>query len=84
MLKKSSFLALLLLVTGSLHLAEAATPVPAAPAVNAEAYMLLDYTSGAVLAEKQPDLRVEPASITKVMTAYVIFKREHQISKLQQ
>ncbi|KPK57831.1 MAG: D-alanyl-D-alanine carboxypeptidase [Gammaproteobacteria bacterium SG8_31] len=52
----------------------AETPTPAPPAVNAEAYLLVDYFSGETLAEKEADRKVEPASITKVMTAFVIFK----------
>ncbi len=53
----------------------APTPVPAAPGVNANAYLVVDHHSGHVLAEKAPDLMVEPASITKLMTAYVTFKK---------
>jgi D-alanyl-D-alanine carboxypeptidase (penicillin-binding protein 5/6) len=49
-------------------------PVPKPPAVGAEAYLLQDFHSGRVLAEKNIDERLEPASITKVMTAYAIFK----------
>ncbi len=74
MLKKSSVLALLMIVSAVPRLVAAATPVPAAPSVSAEAYLLTDFTSGSVLAEKNADRRVEPASITKVMTTYVIFK----------
>src|SRR5690349_5442390 len=51
----------------------AATPVPKPPAIDARSYILLDYDSGRVLADQQPDARVEPASITKVMTVYVAF-----------
>jgi len=54
-------------------LAHAAAPLPAAPAVSAEGYLLQDFHSGHVLAEKNADERMEPASITKLMTAYVIF-----------
>jgi D-alanyl-D-alanine carboxypeptidase (penicillin-binding protein 5/6) len=51
----------------------AAPPVPAAPQIGAESYLLMDFNSGRVLVEHNADLRVEPASITKMMTAYVIF-----------
>jgi D-alanyl-D-alanine carboxypeptidase (penicillin-binding protein 5/6) len=74
MLNKSSVLALLFIVAAVPRLVASATPVPAAPSVSAEAYILTDFISGAVLAEKDADRRVEPASITKVMTTYVIFK----------
>jgi D-alanyl-D-alanine carboxypeptidase (penicillin-binding protein 5/6) len=51
----------------------AAVPIPSAPSVDARSYLLMDHDSGRVLAEKAADERVEPASITKVMTAYVAF-----------
>lgn len=47
--------------------------VPKAPELPAPSYLLIDYHSGAVLAEKNADMRVEPASLTKMMTAYVVF-----------
>ncbi len=50
-----------------------ATPVPAAPKVSAKSYILVDFESNKVLAEKDAASRVEPASITKLMSAYVIF-----------
>ena len=53
--------------------AHAAEPLPAAPAVSAQSYILQDYHSGQVLAEKNADERMDPASITKLMTAYVVF-----------
>jgi D-alanyl-D-alanine carboxypeptidase (penicillin-binding protein 5/6) len=50
------------------------TPVvqPKPPTANANAYLLMDYHSGQILAEKNSDLRVEPASLTKMMTMFVI------------
>ena len=53
--------------------ANAAVPVPAAPKVAAKNYILVDANSGRVLAEKEADVQVEPASITKLMTSYVIY-----------
>lgn len=50
--------------------AQAAVP---APSLAAKAWLLLDYGSGQVLAEENPDARIEPASLTKMMTAYVTF-----------
>ncbi len=47
------------------------TPKP--PQVNASSYILMDFHSGHVLASDNPNLQVEPASITKMMTAYVVF-----------
>ncbi len=52
----------------------AAAPVPSAPPLAAKSHILLDYDSGYVLSSREPDLRVEPASLTKMMTAYVIFQ----------
>lgn len=54
--------------------APAAAPVPAPPAVTARAYILVDHFSGRVLAAERADDRAEPASLTKLMTSYVVFK----------
>ena len=55
----------------------AAPTVPAAhsraAAVPAKGYILIDHDSGRVLAEQRSDERMEPASITKLMTAYIVF-----------
>jgi serine-type D-Ala-D-Ala carboxypeptidase (penicillin-binding protein 5/6) len=51
----------------------AALPIPKPPAIDARSYILLDFDSGRVLAESNPDQTVEPASITKVMTVYIAF-----------
>lgn len=56
-----------------LPLAAFALPQPDAPVLKAKSYVLLDYASLQVLAAKEPDLRVGPASLTKVMTAYIAF-----------
>ena len=53
--------------------AQAAMPVPPAPQLNAKAWLLVDTASGLPLAEKDADARVEPASLTKLMTAYLSF-----------
>jgi D-alanyl-D-alanine carboxypeptidase (penicillin-binding protein 5/6) len=50
-----------------------APPVPAAPELGAASYLLVDFNSGRALVEHNVDQRVEPASITKLMTAYVVF-----------
>ncbi len=46
---------------------------PAPPEVAARAYVLMDVGAAQVLAEQRPDEPVEPASLTKLMTAYVVF-----------
>ncbi|WP_395374261.1 D-alanyl-D-alanine carboxypeptidase family protein [Marinicella sp. W31] len=47
--------------------------VPQAPSLAAKSYILMDYHSGAILSESNKDQQLEPASITKMMTAYVVF-----------
>jgi len=49
-------------------------PVPAPPAIAAKAYILMDFNSGRILAESNADERLEPASLTKIMTAYITFQ----------
>jgi D-alanyl-D-alanine carboxypeptidase (penicillin-binding protein 5/6) len=53
-------------------LAQIAAPSP--PTLQAKGYLLMDFNSGRVLASKNPDERLEPASITKLMTAYTVFR----------
>lgn len=65
---RSVLLISLLFTANALH----AAPLPAPPQLSAESYLLIDNTSGAVLAEKNSDQRMEPASLTKMMTAYVV------------
>ncbi|MCC6171770.1 MAG: D-alanyl-D-alanine carboxypeptidase, partial [Gammaproteobacteria bacterium] len=52
----------------------AAVPIPKPPTVDARAYILVDYATGRQLAALNPDQRMEPASIVKVMTAYGVFR----------
>ena len=47
--------------------------MPQAPELAAKAYLLMDVTANQVLAAKDPDVAVEPASLTKLMTAYLVF-----------
>jgi serine-type D-Ala-D-Ala carboxypeptidase (penicillin-binding protein 5/6) len=47
-------------------------PVPPPPDVDGKSWVLMDYATGQILASKEPDLRLEPASITKIMTDYVV------------
>lgn len=44
------------------------------PTIAAKSWLLLDSTSGQVLAAENPDMRIEPASLTKIMTAYLVFE----------
>ena len=61
--------ALLVFALSRAALAEA--PVP--PPLSARAWLLFDATSGQLLATRNPDRRIEPASLTKLMTAYIAF-----------
>jgi serine-type D-Ala-D-Ala carboxypeptidase (penicillin-binding protein 5/6) len=62
--------------------AHAAVPIPKPPALNTRAHVLVDYQTGRVLAAEKADLQMEPASITKLMTAYIVFValREKRLS----
>jgi D-alanyl-D-alanine carboxypeptidase (penicillin-binding protein 5/6) len=66
----------LILLTTSLLLttlqANAAAVVPAPPNIAADAYLLIDYDSGKILVEHNIDERLPPASLTKLMTAYIL------------
>ena len=50
-----------------------ASPIPPAPNLNVKAYVLMDFDSGMILASSNKDLTLPPASITKMMTAYLAF-----------
>ena len=52
---------------------QAALPIPKPPSTGAKSFIIQDYGSGNVLAEENSEVSVEPASITKLMTAYVVF-----------
>jgi D-alanyl-D-alanine carboxypeptidase (penicillin-binding protein 5/6) len=59
-----------------LTLALAATSfaqMPSPPEVAARSYLLIDVTTGQTLAEREADVTADPASLTKLMTAYVVF-----------
>jgi len=51
---------------------QAKTDLPL-PDLTAESWVLMDYNTGWILAEKNGDRRIEPASLSKLMTAYVVF-----------
>ena len=79
-MKRLAF-ALLFLIAA---LAQAAAPQP--PSVVGRSWMLGDLSSGQILAAEKPDERIEPASLTKIMTAYIVYAvlREKKISLDQQ
>lgn len=61
-----------LLFSSHLVLAQAAVPTP--PAVDARAYIVVDSRTDKIIAAKEAVARVEPASLTKLMTAYIVFQ----------
>ncbi len=73
---RKKFLSLIIfaLALFNYNLALAVMPIPSPPNVASKNYYVIDFASGKVLAEKNPDMLVEPASITKLMTSYVVYK----------
>lgn len=69
-IQRMGFLSMLLWAPLSMA-ANAITAVPAVPEISADAYILTDYMSGKVLAEKESKKKIDPASLTKMMTVYV-------------
>ena len=69
-MKKSLFL---LLVAVASNAFAANAPIPTPPTVPTTGYILIDQDSGRVLAAQRSDDRMEPASITKLMSAYIVF-----------
>ncbi|HEY5623008.1 MAG TPA: D-alanyl-D-alanine carboxypeptidase family protein [Gammaproteobacteria bacterium] len=51
----------------------AQVPIPAPPQIGASSYILTEFATGRVLADSNADERVEPASLTKLLTAYTAF-----------
>ena len=71
MFKPLNFIKVITLSFVSLSTLAEESFIPDPPSVNATNYILIDSVSGRVLAEKGADERIEPASITKIMTGYV-------------
>lgn len=72
MTRLSIILLLAILTSGASLPAQSANIVPSPPQVAAKAYFLIDATSGTVLAEHNADIALPPASLTKLMTSYVL------------
>jgi len=68
------FAALLLIVAVAFDV-RADTPIPTPPAVDARSYIVVDFHTDKVLAAKDAVARMEPASLTKLMTAYIVFEQ---------
>ena len=75
-LKKLLFKTLTLLSIGaaSITLSYAANIIPKAPTIEANGYILIDFTTGKVISESNADMQLAPASLTKMMTSYIIGK----------
>lgn len=68
-----------------LPLLSLAAPLAPPPALAVKAYLLKDFNSGTIIAANKKDERIEPASLTKIMTAYLTFDAiEHGRLKLNQ
>ena len=68
----------LLLVAGFQSALAAPVIVPRAPDLNASSWILIDATTGRVLTENNSNERLPPASLTKMMTAYIVSKEVHE------
>lgn len=64
----------LILTLGFMATGHAQPAWPTPPEIAARAWLLVDLTSNQILAAKDPDTAVEPASLTKLMTAYLVFQ----------
>lgn len=60
------------LLTGWSLTASAVTVVPSPPALDNKSYVLMDYDSGQILASSNPDVQLPMASLTKLMTSYIV------------
>lgn len=69
----SCALFVLLSLVASNTYAQSALPAPAPPVIGAKSYLVVDATTGKELASLDPDLPLAPASLTKIMTTYVVF-----------
>lgn len=70
---RASLLSLFIGLLGGLNALQAHAQAPQVPEIAARAYLLVDVTAQQVLAELDADKPIEPASLTKLMTAYVVF-----------
>ena len=69
-LKKNNLILSILFLAYALEAEESFIPDP--PSLNSTSFILVDFATNRILAEKKPDEKMEPASITKLMTGYVV------------
>ena len=53
------------------------------PSIAARSWLLLDASSNQILGSQEPDMRIEPASLTKIMTLYLLFERLEAGDRMQ-
>lgn len=73
-LKVSPFVLVLLILAGPGFALAQSMPTPAAPIIGAKSYLVIDANTGHEVASLKPDTKLAPASLTKLMSAYVVFK----------
>ena len=69
----SLLLIFLLILTSKAYSEETEIPTPSAPTIAASSFLLQDFNTGHVLAENNADNKLAPASLTKILTVYVVF-----------
>ena len=69
-MKNPVFVALIALFFNAAAMAVSLVPAP--PSINADAYLLLDFVTGEILVQHNIDTRLPPASLTKLMTSYIL------------
>ncbi|OEY66732.1 D-alanyl-D-alanine carboxypeptidase family protein [Marinobacter sp. X15-166B] len=75
---RSLFVVLLVAVVPAVSSAASAPLIPAPPQIGASSYILIDPLSGSVLMENNSHERLPPASLTKMMTAYIVERELHE------
>lgn len=72
-MRKKHFLKTPMLLLALTMANQAFAKIPDAPDVKAKSYVLMEYSTGKILNDLNPDEKLAPASLTKVMSAYVVF-----------
>lgn len=72
-IRSSRAIFVLFFVFASSTYAQSSLPMPAPPIIGAKSYLVIDATTGTELASLDPDTPLAPASLTKIMTTYVVF-----------
>lgn len=72
-MSRAIFCAFAVFILASSAYAQQSMPVPAPPIIGAKSYLVIDATTGHEIASLDPDTPLAPASLTKIMTTYVVF-----------